>query len=288
MRLAFFTDLHHGGTAAGFMQQRRFLGGTPWVTAQLAARARDEHWDLLVLGGDLVEEATREQIDQATALCRQIECPTLVCLGNHDLNRADAMTHWKHALRSWPQAQLADARTQLAGITILALTNPWLDALGIGRLYWEPGTNPTPSFLFEQLGWLDRQIYTAPGPVIVCVHCPTHAIPPEQTGLSGPIHKSPYSYGEFLNTVLDRSPEVRLVLSGHNHVSTATRIKKRIHASVSAVSEVPYQYLLVEADEDQVSVETRTLGDPPNGPALDPIKPWVTGRPPDRAFILPR
>jgi 3',5'-cyclic AMP phosphodiesterase CpdA len=288
MRLAFFTDLHHGGTAAGFMQQRRFLGGAPWVTAQLAERARDEHWDLLVLGGDLVEEATREQIDQATSLCRQIDCPTLVCLGNHDVNRADAVTHWHAALRCWPHARLADARADFADATILALNNPWLDALGTGRLYWEPGSNPLPTLLPAHLAWLDTELSRGTGPAILCIHCPTHAIPPEQTGLATPIHESPAAYGDLLHSLLNRHPRAKLVLSGHNHVSCATTIHNRLHASVSAVGEVPYQYVTVDVDGSSLTMKTRTLGTPPGGPALDPAKPWVTGRPADRAFTTPR
>ena len=163
-----------------------------------------------------------------------------------------------------------------------------VDALGVGRLYWEPGTEPIPTFLAAELQWLDEQLCRTAGPAIVGVHCPTHAIPPEQTGLAASLHESPDAYGRALHAILDRHPQVRLVLSGHNHVSSAVRIHQRIHASVSAISEVPYQYLIVDADQQQFAVATGTLHPPRDGPTSNPAKSWVMGRPGDRAFTTSR
>jgi 3',5'-cyclic AMP phosphodiesterase CpdA len=254
----------------------------------LARRAREERWDLLVMGGDLVEEATREQIGEAAGLCRGIECPTLICLGNHDVNQADALEHWRSAIEGWPEAKLADARVDVGGVTVLGLSNPWVDALGVGRLYWEPATNPVPTLWETQWAWLEAELGRGEGPAIVCVHCPTHAIPPEQTGLAGPIHESPEAYGKMLESVLGRHGRVKLVLSGHNHASCAVRVGRRVQASVSAISEVPYQYVCVDVDGEGLVMETHRLGSPPTGPEVDASKMWVMGRASDCGCRLPR
>jgi 3',5'-cyclic AMP phosphodiesterase CpdA len=286
MRIAFITDLHVLGTLAGYHMQPRYVGGERWLARQMAQRQRAEAWDLLLIGGDLVEEATAGQIREALDAWGEVACPILAALGNHDLNRPAALDLWRDLSQRWPRVTLGDVSREVQGVHLIVLNNHWLDALGTPRAYWQSGTAPVASLTDEQLAWLDTVLQLSAAPAVVCVHAPLHGVPPTQSGHAKTLEPAPPAYGTQLATVLDRHPQVRLVLSGHNHMFCASRVAGRVHLSVSALSETPHQYLLLEVVAGRITVTTRSLGPAPEGPVVDSVKQWVLGLPGDREFVL--
>jgi len=273
MRIIFITDLHIGAGPSGFHQQTRFINGESTILTAL----RQHTCDLLVLLGDQVESGNAASISRCVDLFAPLDVPTIVCLGNHDVDHPPAFDRWQTALRRWPQATLADAAIDLLDARVLALNNHWLDALGTPRLYWQPGSNPIPTLLPQQRDWLHTQLTTHQKPTILAIHAPPHAIPPSQTGLAKPIHESPAAYTAELAALAKAHPHLRLIISGHNHVCCPAKFHTCHVLSLSAISEVPHQFACIDITPAALTLTVQPLGQLPSGPTPNTQKPWVPG-----------
>src|SRR5512133_2193809 len=98
MRIAFLTDIHIGATPAGWQQQPRWCEGIDDVLAAARERMKKIGVDLVMYGGDLVEEGTRENIEDAVARLDRMGIPSVYCLGNHDLTAEDSLENWRRAI----------------------------------------------------------------------------------------------------------------------------------------------------------------------------------------------
>jgi hypothetical protein len=97
-----------------------------------------------------------------------------------------------------------------------------------------------------QLAWLETTLEAAPEPLVVLmVHHPLHKVfggweRPEFAGQDW--NKFFCNNGAEVRALLDRYPQVRLVLTGHDHVSRVDQFKGRLHIAAPALSSYPLAF----------------------------------------------
>lgn len=148
--------------------------------------------DLLLLTGDLSQDGTPKAYDRLQSLLSPLNLPVYWLPGNHDNLEVmeQSLTH---------PLFLPDKSFQSGGWQFVLLSS-----LVPGRVYGElaPST----------LTWLDYQLQNAPDrPTIVSLHHPPFQV--HSDWLDTSILQNPAD----LFTVLDRHPQVKLVLFGHIH-----------------------------------------------------------------------
>ncbi len=279
----FLTDSHVGGTRAGFQQQPRHSQLREAIFDGVGRAARAQGAELVIHGGDLTDNGTPAEIAEAHRLLDRTGAPVAFCLGNHDLMPPEAMDQWKAGT---PEAhRMADALIPLAGADVVLLNTAWRAGERWGW-YWD-ARQPVEGLLESQLQWLDRTLEQSPDrPAVVVTHAPLDALPPALTGAPEPMHPVQGGYAEALNRVLDRHPRVKLVLAGHNHVTSAARHGGRVHLSTSAITEPPFEFRLIRLSPNGLRIETvAAIGMTPEVEYLKE-KAWVNGRASDRAIEL--
>jgi predicted phosphodiesterase len=287
MRIAYLTDSHLGATADGFHQQPCWVDGMDELIERLRNLLAEQDVELVMHGGDLVEQATDEQINRALADMESLGRPVLICLGNHDLCRPEAIEQWRQAVAGLPRITLADAHLPFDDVDLYALNNHWT-AEGKVELFWDP-TPPfrhVPAWGAGQLEWLDERLSKFHDrPAMLMVHTQVDLIhgqaAPELDGYITP------DYTNTLNQLLDKHPHCRLALFGHCHVTRAIGHSQRIHLTTGAMSEVPFSIRIIDVRERTIGVQTVSLGEPPPGLGVDEARRWVLGDKADQEFIWP-
>lgn len=85
VRVAFVTDLHLGAAPGGWAQQLRWTGapaGFPF--GELRGWLAEHRVAQLIVGGDLTDHATPDEISAAVATLDALALPILAVLGNHE------------------------------------------------------------------------------------------------------------------------------------------------------------------------------------------------------------
>lgn len=188
LRIAQVTDLHL------FAKSGQCLLGMPTLRSLQALieqlRQLDPQPDLLLLTGDLSQDGTIASYDRLQSLLSPLQIPTYWLPGNHDC--IEAME------RSLTQFCPEKAFTQ--GGWRFLLLNSQDPGCVHGRLS------------IETLHWLDRQLAEHPTlPTVVSLHHPPFAV--NSTWLD----TSTLQNAVELFSVLDRYPQVKLVVFGHIH-----------------------------------------------------------------------
>jgi 3',5'-cyclic AMP phosphodiesterase CpdA len=279
----FLTDSHIGGTRQGFQQQPRHTELREAIFDGVGRAAREQGAELVIHGGDLTDHGTPQEIAEAHRLLEKVGVPAAFCMGNHDLMTPEAMDSWKG---DTPAAhRMADTLIPLNGADVILLNNVWRFGEQWGW-YWD-AMQPVEGLLENQLQWLEKILAQSPNrQAVVAIHSPLDALPPELTGAPGPVHLVQAGYADALNQVLDRHQRVKLVLSGHNHVTSAARHGGRVHTSTSAITEPPFEFRLIRATPRSLRMETLAAIPMDGGIEYLKEKSWVNGRPSDRTVSL--
>jgi Icc protein len=189
IRLLQFTDLHLYGAAGGAL---RGVVTWPALEATVAhAVAHRSPWDALLLTGDLVQDDPAGYA-RVRALFGASDVPVYCIPGNHDEPAA-------------MRAALAGAPFQVCGTAVhgawqLVMLDSYLQGMANGRL------------TAAELARLDDALAAHPDRhALVCLH--HHPVPMgsrwlDQVGLEN---------GDELLAVIDRHPQVRVLLWGHVH-----------------------------------------------------------------------
>jgi 3',5'-cyclic AMP phosphodiesterase CpdA len=290
--LLFLTDSHLGATEEGFQQRPRRPDLLAPLYAQLRHLVQQHAVDLLIHGGDLTEAGTAEQIEQAVALHRSLPVAQALCLGNHDLATPRSLELWRAASQGAAPWRLADQAIHLNDMDLFLLNAAWRHGQR-ADFYWDPRTAPDEMLLESQLAWLQGQLEgSSTRPAVLVVHPPLDALPVALTGAPEPLHRPQPAYAQALHELLDRHPRVKLVLSGHNHVTCATHHGRRVQLSSSSLIEPPFEVRLIRIARRGLEIQTvPLLADSPaeaDHAAMDLIagKAWVNGRADDRTIHL--
>ena len=277
----YVNDSHEGAGSEGFMQQPRRADLQPQIFRGIGELARNQGASLLVHGGDITENGTPSQIQSAAASLRERGLPVIACLGNHDLAERGSLKHWRAA--SSDSLKIADITVSLSWIDVIILNNAWLGERA-AEFYWKLGYKE--GLLESQWNWLENELDSSQRPAILVVHASIDAIPPRLTGQATETHAPLASYALRLRELLDRHPRVKLVLSGHNHVTCATVLETRLQLSTSSVIEPPFQVRLIRVQERELKVETLPVIEMPTNCVFHQEKAWTSGFAADQSLEM--
>jgi 3',5'-cyclic AMP phosphodiesterase CpdA len=227
---------HHdllSGRSAGFLAD---------IVAQLN---RQDELDFVLITGDLFDAATLPEVERFEQVIRALQKPYYVIPGNHDRREVDKTEGWTRqdfARRFNPQvaARPGEAAAQ-AGYWSITLT-PEVQLIGLDSTRdadWGGIVDEV------QLAWLEAELATHPEKlIIVAVHHPLH--------LLAPVDRLPeWRYfvcdnGAELISLFERHPQVKIVLTGHHHMSQVEKLNRRLHISTPAISVYPCAYRTFE------------------------------------------
>jgi len=238
MRIAQITDLHIGFEPANPQEQnsRRL--------AAVLSRLADLRPDLVLATGDLTERGDRESYWQLRIILEASGLPVRLLLGNHDRRDAFATV--------FPEARDGLGFVQWA-LDLGALRIVAIDTLEEGR--------HSGAFCAARATWLDGTLAAAPDtPTLLALHHP-----PLETGIGWMTTPRGAPWTRRLAAVLERHPQVKLLVAGHIHRAIAATFAGR-------------PLFVCPASAPQLALDLAPLADAPDG------RPMVMEEPP--AFAL--
>ncbi len=286
LRIAYITDSHLGAPGTGYHQQSCWVDGLTELMPRLKKLLDDQQVDLVIHGGDMVDDGVepmiRQSLDQLTTLDR----PVLACLGNHDICQPDSYDLWQKIAAEYDAITLADAHRAFDECDVYVLNNYWADQNG-PVMYWHPKPPYThqPCILDAQVKWLDDHLTKHNDrPAIVAIHTQMDRVPASDPRLHDYI---PKEYPATMNALFDRHPHVKLVLAGHCHVTALAPHGSRMHLTTAAMCEIPFHVRIIEVFDTAIGVKTHELGPAPEGVDFIDANAWAVGGDEDQHFVLP-
>ncbi|SDC37308.1 Calcineurin-like phosphoesterase [Paenibacillus sp. UNCCL117] len=285
-RFIYVTDTHIGASPPGFRQQPPYPQLMGELLAALGDEIRRHRAEFVLHGGDLIHGCSVEMIQQAYADCRSLPVPVRLCLGNHDISRSEALSLWLEQAPDLFVGSSADYCFVEENYVVHVLANHWDRS---EPYIWKGALDPHLSE--EQVETLERNLRKHPDkPHLLAVHNPVYGMPVEQSGLPHEIHAVPASFREPLVDMMERYPQLKLVLSGHNHLNTMKRSPHGAYISTSAFVEAPFEYKLIEVTDMFIKVSTRRVPLPAaiaTSIEYDESRSYAQGRKQDRELLIP-
>ena len=286
-RFVFITDTHLGAVNdMGYHQQPRRADQLPALLALLDGWIRGEAEggapiSFVLHGGDMVDAAGPEILRAATETFH-LSVPVYLSLGNHDLTRRDAADLWlSEAPAFFPEGEFAYALSGEGWMLHVAPTQ-WCEV----PYYWEEVQRPY--LLPKHIDALASELDAHPDVThVLCTHGEVLGVPPEQTGRAETYHPPEASYTETIVALLRRFPQLKAVLSGHNHINTHA-VREEAHLMTgSAFPETPFEFKVVDIATDHLKVRTvPLLAEVSFHAGYDWDKTFVQGRRRDREFAV--
>lgn len=283
VRFLFMTDTHLGSNGKGFQQQPAY----PDLIGELLDGIREvlkeeAGIDFILHGGDMVDSCTESNIEQARESFR-FEVPLYLSVGNHDLDQPDAKELWLGGAPEFFAHGSLDYTVDMGECVLHVMPNQWEP----GQLYyWKEAQ--VPFFTDVQMHDLEAAIGESPDRIhILSVHNPVFGIMPQQTGLDKPIHEVDGDFRRFVLDLMHKYPQLKCVLSGHNHIHSLNWANGGIALSSSSLIETPFEYKIVTVDGSSIRVETHRVPIRDGGRfEYNEKRGYVQGRPQDREAVI--
>jgi 3',5'-cyclic-AMP phosphodiesterase len=204
--------------------------------------------DCVLVTGDLVDNGTPDELDDVLAQLANLRVPWYAIPGNHDAafpldsDRLNRRRFYEQVAAAAPAGTDAyDGAAERGSWTILLKPDVRLIALDSNIPGDWAGQIDAP-----QLAWLESTLDAATEPLVVLmVHHPLHKVFGgwEQAEFAGQDwNKFFCNNGAEVRALLDRYPQVRLVLTGHDHVSRVDQFRGRLHLAAPALSSYPLAF----------------------------------------------
>ncbi len=275
----YMTDTHVGNDGSGWGHHPIRPDLMPQLLSAVEKWISKHPVDMILHGGDIIDNGEVEAQLQAKKLWSQLSVPTRLCLGNHDVAREDALETWLVNVPEFFPGGKYNYMIECGPVDLYVLAGGWMGDDGVLRQWWNKEL-PDPGVFPEQIEWFESTLSARLGRnAILAVHASLDPLPPALTGLAEPGHIPPDGFLQPISAVLDRYPNVKLVLSGHCHATCMTDHGSRIHTTLSAFCEPSFQLRCVSINDSGISVHTFT---PVDHEKLDvvfnPENSWSVGR----------
>jgi Icc protein len=212
--------------------------------------------DAVLVSGDLIDDGAPATLDAAIGQLNRLRFPWYAIPGNHDaahppeadaLDRRRFYTHLQNGAVNG--VAIYDGAPERGSYT--TVIKPGVRLIGLdsnvpGDWYGRVDAG--------QLAWLRQTLDTATEPLVVLmVHHPLHRV---FGGWQAPLfgtqswHKFFCFNGPEVQALLDHYPQVRLVVSGHVHVSAVEQIAGRVHLAAPALDSYPLAYRTIQVQGD--------------------------------------
>ena len=237
--------------------------------------------DFVLHGGDIVVGPTPERIEAATRLFERLGVPTWLCLGNHDLERPEAIDTWRrHRHGLLPEGE-PDYGFDFDQFRLFVVANHYTRT---DRPYFYATDQSLAPFIDDaQVSRMDRFIGTSDKPVIVASHW---ALAPSWLQIKDGTGIDPAYIGVFTD-LGQRHDTLKLVLTAHIHANTCCRHGSFTSMSTAAFAECPFEFRYITVDAGVIRVETVSLRDAIHEPSeYLQENAWVQGTPEARLCII--
>jgi len=274
-RFLFITDTHIGANPIGWHQQPAYPDHAEELMPWLVSLIQEHSVDFVLHGGDLVHQCTEANIRLAQQIFSNLPVPMYLSLGNHDLDREDALELWLGIAPEWFGGGQPQYDILWEDCVIHVVPNNWEQDR---PYFWEKKQEP--SFTEEQLERLRSSLqYKDEGKThLLSIHHPIYGVPESQTGLGKVIHPVSPSFTEVVESFMKEFPKLRCVLSGHNHINTLIRNEHGLFVSGSSLVETPFECKLVEVTSGGIRIQTLTCDHPLTfEPSYNQTKAYVQG-----------
>lgn len=283
-RFVYLCDTHLGSQGRGYHQLTPHPDRLPEIVAALTGWMQGQgNIDFVLHGGDMVNDGTAEQINQALELFRW-PVPVYLCLGNHDLAQPESLNHWLTTGSSFFVGGQPNFLIEAADCAIHVLPNHWCER----PFYWEQAQDC--HLHPEQISAFERQYDAHRGRTqILLTHSPVFGLPPEQTGRPEPYHAPAGEFTESILAMVKGRSDLLCVLGAHSHLNMRVEQSGVQFVTASALLEEPFEFKVFECDGNTLKMETISLGDrlgwhlEPN-----PEKHFVGGADSFRSFMASR
>lgn len=279
-RFIYLSDTHWGVDAPGYTMQT----AQPNELSQLLGAL--EAWieshapiDFVLHGGDMIDSTSAENIGRVAELFR-LSVPVYLCLGNHDLTRADAVDMWldlaPHFFIGGP-----DFALETPDCLLHVVPNQW----GAEPYFWNGVQEP--HFLPDQEQSLAAGLGRDRDKVhVLSTHSPFFGVPPEQTGFDAPFHQPPQSFVDCGQALFAAHAHLRCVLGAHSHINTCVARADQYLVTSSSFVETPFDFKCIHIADGHLSMATHSLAGRIDLPAsYDYEKTFVQGRACDRLIV---
>jgi len=291
------SDPHLGSETDGQWNNRFLCTMMPEVMGCLRNDLAELDPEFILATGDIVSKQTRDAMFAARDLMDSLGFPYYPMGGNHDFVLDDSRDWFLEAF----QAHLPDHDTVYSfthkNLHFCVLDPWWKWSDGTLCPFSEASVASRLNKSLEgarwavpphQFAWLEDDLARHSGdPTIVATHYPAIAIPDR---LLRPQIKDAghLDNGGLLVELLERSPQVKAVFSGHVHMHFVERGRTLTHLVTGALPEFPSEYRDIQVHDDRLEVFTCELSDKSFAQrSLIPGKDWTAGQPGDRTATIP-
>jgi hypothetical protein len=258
-RFTFFylTDSHTGNDGTGWGHHSSRPDLLPQLIAALKHRMTLCPVDMILHGGDITDNGTVQQQLLVKKLWSQLPVPIRLCLGNHDLDGEESPETWPANVPEFFEDNELDYMIECGPADVYVVACGWLNNHDRVSRWFNANYSNRPGILNTQLKWLSGRLTSrAHRPAILAIHAQLDPLPPTLTGLEKPVHLAHPNYTQPIFDLLNRFPNVKLVLSGHCHATCLTRHGSRVHLTTSAFCEPPFQVREISIEYNIIRVRT--------------------------------
>lgn len=254
MKFIYLTDTHVGAGDTGYTKQNRYPDNyTEIFKALYDNHIRDNNIEFIIHGGDAVDYPSRDNIKKTMELM-DFGIPIYLCAGNHDLWASDGKELWlTEGAEFFPLKKLSYV-VKHGGYKIYILPNQWCEH----PYRWEKEFYPFFSREQEELVSYEKG-YDLKGISILVTHNPVFGVAREQTGFDEDYHVPPDIFKNQVLELMEKDPDIRLVLSGHNHINTRHRHGTANFITASSLTEVPFEFKIFEIEGGDIKMDTIPL-----------------------------
>ena len=212
-----------------------------FLTKIVAGLKAMEDLAFVLFTGDLFDTASYQELDRFQTAVKLLPKPYFVIPGNHDRRppeSSEGLTRHQFARYFNPQVEARPTASEAqVGYWSIGL-NPKVQLIGLDSVRDEDWDGVIDTL---QLEWLRHELGTHRDKlVILAVHHPLHRL--------APIDDLPRwkkfvcNNGPEVIALLDDNPQVKIVLTGHHHLTKVDRMGPRIHFACPAVALYPCAY----------------------------------------------
>lgn len=218
-----------------------------------------EDLDFVLITGDLFDVANQAEFDQFQAVIRTLKHPYYLIPGNHDRRKADqseGLTRRQFAQYFNPQIDdrptAPEAQVGYWSISV----HPEVQLIGLDSIRDKDWGGVIDAL---QVEWLKAELAAhANKLILVAVHHPLHKVAPidEHPDWSNYVCDN----GPDILALLDQQPQVKVVLTGHHHLTQVDKLAQRLHIANPSICIYPcaYRTLRLHKNGGQWQLEWQT------------------------------
>ncbi len=283
LKLAIMNDLHVGAVEGGGFQNQFLTGDARKTVATTVAAINTHTPDLVLIPGDLTNNATEDELAEVLSYLNGLCCPFVVCKGNHDRESTESAHRFDRALgkNAQPGIVYPSGLNLPEDVAILVLESSWTNE---GPPYPE---GPQPLAVLDE-GLIERALdeldRLRPEWLLVVSHYPlvSQALDAARNDLKYGGHVR--GGDRVMNELTARAGAV-ICFCAHNHYHHILADHNWLQCATGALIEYPAEFRLVTIAAGAVTISTHTGAQAAVDAAPQPEHPQVHGRPEDREHI---